>query len=63
MLEERADVLTINEVAKILSVSTQTLRRWDSTGILVAFRVNETQPRRYHKKDVVSFLQSRPNQD
>ena len=60
MLEDENNVLTIQEVAKILNVSTQTLRRWDKTELLTAFRASKTQPRRYHKKDVIAFLEAKP---
>ncbi|MBF0231520.1 MAG: helix-turn-helix domain-containing protein [Desulfamplus sp.] len=60
MLEDKPNVLTIGEVAEILNVSTMTLRRWDAEGILKAFRPSKTKQRRYHKKDVLRFLQSTP---
>lgn len=60
MLEDKPDVLTIGEVAEILNVSTMTLRRWDKDGVLKAFRPSTTRQRRYHKKDVLTFLQSTP---
>ena len=60
MLENKPEILTIGEVAEILNVSTMTLRRWDADGVLSAFRPSTTKQRRYHKKDVIAYLQSTP---
>lgn len=61
MLEDKPEILTIGEVAEILNVSAITLRRWDNAGTLKAFRPHNRTKRRYHKKDVIAFMQSRPN--
>ena len=45
-------LLTIQEAAEILGVSTKTLRRWDQRGILVSQRTAGNQ-RRY-KRDVIT---------
>ena len=63
ILDKKPDVLTIQEVAEILSVSLQTLRRWDNLGILKAFRVNEQQQRRYRKDQIIAYLESSPKAD
>lgn len=60
LLADKPDILSLKEVSEILSVSMITLRRWDNKGILKAFRPSKTQPRRYHKSDVMAFLKSRP---
>ena len=60
MLEDKPETLTISEVAEILSVSAITLRRWDKAGILPAFRPPNRTKRRYHKKDIIAFMQTRP---
>jgi DNA-binding transcriptional MerR regulator len=52
-----AEILSPREVAYILQVSLMTLRRWDDKGLLKAFRSSEPQPRRYHKKEIIYFLQ------
>ena len=57
-LQEMPEILSLREVAELLQVSLMTLRRWDDKGLLKAFRPSETQPRRYHKKDVIDFLKS-----
>jgi len=63
ILDKKPDVLTIQEVAEILSVSLQTLRRWDNLGILKAFRANEQQQRRYRKDQIIAYLESSPKAD
>lgn len=63
MLENEPEILTIQEVAEILNVSTQTLRRWDNQGIIKSFRATKTHPRRYHKADVIKYLQSSPHDE
>ena len=60
MLEDKPDILSIGEVAEILNISTMTLRRWDNDGVLKAFRPSTSKQRRYHKKDVIAYLQSTP---
>lgn len=56
-IQDMSAILSLREVADLLQVSLVTLRRWDDKGILKAFRPSETQPRRYHKKDVIDFLE------
>jgi len=50
-------LLTINEVAEILSVHPETLRRWDNLGKLKAIRVGKGH-RRYKKSDIDNLLRS-----
>lgn len=44
--------LTIGEAARYLSVSIDTLRRWDRDGRLRAERLTPTSPRRYRREDL-----------
>ena len=53
------ELLSLQEVAKILKVNTQTLRRWDERGILKAVRVGTRKgvgDRRYRKSDIEAYL-------
>ena len=52
------DLLTIQEAAKILGVSTKTLRRWDKAGTLIPTRTQGNQ-RRYTKEQIVAFKKQR----
>lgn len=51
--------LTIAETAKILEVTSWTLRSWDAKGILKSFQPIPGMHRRYKKEDVEAFLQKR----
>ena len=52
------DLLTIQEAAEILGVSTKTLRRWDKAGTLIPTRTQGNQ-RRYTKEQIITFKNRR----
>lgn len=59
MNEQLEELLSIKQAAKILNVSTQTLRRWDRQGLLNAVRVGNRKgvgDRRYRKKDIEAYI-------
>lgn len=59
MNEQLEELLSIKQAAKILNVSTQTLRRWDRQGLLKAVRVGNRKgvgDRRYRKKDIETYI-------
>ncbi|KKR85103.1 MAG: hypothetical protein UU32_C0040G0006 [Candidatus Woesebacteria bacterium GW2011_GWB1_41_10] len=49
------DLLTVNEVAKILRVAPLTVKRWGKRGKLPAIRINSRGDRRYKKEAVLWF--------
>jgi len=52
-------LLTIQEAAELLKVSTETLRRWDNQGKLKAVRVGDRKgvgDRRYRQEDIKKYL-------
>lgn len=49
-------LLTIGEVAQILGVSIDTLRRWEKENILPSFRPAPTSKRYYRKEDIDQFF-------
>lgn len=55
-LQEMPDLLTIDEVARLLRVSKITLKRWGKKGKLPAIRINSRGDRRYKKEEVLRFL-------
>lgn len=57
---ENDKLLSIGETAKLLGVSIQTLRRWDSKGILKPFRAGALGKRFYKQRDVKIFLNDLP---
>lgn len=61
-LEELPELLTIKQVAKILNVHTETLRRWDKIGKLRAIRVGVRRgvgDRRYRKEDILKLISNK----
>jgi len=49
-------LLKISEVAEILNVHPNTLRKWDKKGILKAVRFGERGDRRYKKEDLKRLI-------
>lgn len=54
--EKMDKMLTPREVAELLHVHTNTLRRWSDKGIVVAYRINPRGDRRYRLQDIERFL-------
>jgi excisionase family DNA binding protein len=55
------DLLTVSEVAKLLRVSTLTIKRWGKRGKLPAIRINSRGDRRYKKESVLWMLGINPS--
>jgi excisionase family DNA binding protein len=55
-------MLTTNEVARLLNVHINTIRRWSNSGILRVYRIGTRGDRRFERRDVLSLLleQSEP---
>jgi excisionase family DNA binding protein len=49
-------MLTTSEVARILSVHINTVRRWSNQGILESHRIGSRGDRRFRKEDIDNFL-------
>jgi excisionase family DNA binding protein len=49
-------MLTPREVAELLHVHTNTLKRWSDKGRIVAYRINPRGDRRYRLQDIDYFL-------
>ena len=49
-------MLTVSDVARLLSVHINTVRRWSNQGILKAYRVSSRGDRRFRQDDITSFL-------
>ena len=49
-------MLTINDVAQLLNVHTNTVRRWSNQGTLKTYRIGSRGDRRFRQEDVASFL-------
>ena len=49
-------MLTTSEVARILNVHINTVRRWSNEGKLKSFRIGSRGDRRFRKEDIDSFF-------
>lgn len=53
-------MLTTREVAQLLNLHINTVRRWNNQGILRAYRINVRGDRRFKQEDVDAFLRRKP---
>jgi excisionase family DNA binding protein len=49
-------LLTARQVARLLNVHVNTVRRWNDRGILKAYRIGPRGDRRFNKEDIDMFL-------
>ena len=49
-------LLTVREVADLLHVHPNTLRRWSNKGMIRAYRINRRGDRRFKREEIVRFL-------
>ncbi|HEY56307.1 MAG TPA: helix-turn-helix domain-containing protein [Dehalococcoidia bacterium] len=54
--EEIAPMLTTSEVARLLNVHINTVRRWSNQGVLKTYRIGSRGDRRFHREDITEFL-------
>jgi excisionase family DNA binding protein len=54
--EHISDMLTVREVARLLHVHPNTLRRWSNNGRIKAYRITTRGDRRYKREEIVRFL-------
>ena len=54
--DEMGPMLTVRQVARLLHVHTNTVRRWSNQGILKAYHIGSRGDRRFRREDVDSFL-------
>ena len=52
------DLLTIREVARLLRVHANTVRRWSDRGVLKAYRIGHRRDRRFSAMEVFDFLKA-----
>jgi len=57
MENERMDsMLTLREVAKLLHIHPNTLRRWSNAGRIKAYRITARGDRRFKREEIARFL-------
>ena len=49
-------MLTVKEVARLLHIHSNTVRRWSDRGIIRAFRITRRGDRRFRREDIARFL-------
>lgn len=54
-----ARLLTARDVAYIINVHMNTVRRWSNQGILKTYRIGSRGDRRFEKEDIHDFLRRR----
>ena len=49
-------MLTVREVARLLHVHANTVRRWSDRGIIRSYRITRRGDRRFKREDIARFL-------
>jgi excisionase family DNA binding protein len=49
-------MLTVREVAELLHIHCNTVRRWSDQGLLKAYRITPRGDRRFKREDIARFL-------
>lgn len=58
--QQRSELLTVGQVAALLNVHPNTVRRWAEQGVVYAYRVGTRRDRRFRRSDVEGLLQGKP---
>jgi excisionase family DNA binding protein len=54
--EHMSDMLTVREVARLLHIHPNTLRRWNNAGRIKAYRITARGDRRFKREEIAQFL-------
>ena len=57
---EIKQLLTTSEVARLLNVHMNTIRRWSNQGSLKTYRIGSRGDRRFEQEDVVNLILEQP---
>ena len=54
--EQYRNLLTSGDVARLLNIHVNTLRRWDKQGMIKAYRIGPRGDRRFKREEISRFL-------
>jgi excisionase family DNA binding protein len=54
--EQMGNMLTVQEVARLLHIHPNTLRRWSNRGLIKAYRITPRGDRRFRREEILAFL-------
>jgi len=57
--QEIDPMMTTGEVARLLNVHINTVRRWSNQGVLRTFRLGARGDRRFRREDIVNLLEAK----
>lgn len=49
-------LMTVREVAKLLHIHNNTVRRWSDQGMIKTYRISRRGDRRFKREDILRFL-------
>ena len=55
-VNQMSPMLTVREVAQLLHIHSNTVRRWSDQGIIMAYRITHRGDRRFKRDDITRFL-------
>jgi excisionase family DNA binding protein len=54
--KDKTSLLTARDVAKLLNLNVNTIRRWAKNGMITAYRVNPRGHMKFSEEDITNFL-------
>jgi excisionase family DNA binding protein len=54
--DEMEPMLTVRDVARMLNIHNNTVRRWSDQGLIKTYRITRRGDRRFRQKDITEFL-------